>query len=421
MKKRFELKKGWIALLILLSSCGFKGGSSEPVLISLQLKDRNGVQETISEPHRLEKYTHVNFLDPQPYEKVTCHFKQKGFTSSKVLSYHKNGQLMQSLDVVSARAKGAYREFFENGNIKLEAEVVEGIGDLSFAAQESWIFDGHSKVFYENGTLKALIPYKKGILEGLSIFYKEDGSVWKQTPFVAGQVHGKELFFGTDQEILGSVNYEKGLRDGPAWISARQNGLNVHEKYEKGKLIEGEYRDAAGVLLSQVVQGEGVCTFFEKGALYRTEEIAGGIVEGKISFYRPNGGLDHTFVQKNGMKEGEEWFYHANSKPKLKVIWENDQIHGVVQSWYDDGVIESERMYASNKKEGAAFAWYKEGSRMLIEEYENDILIFGRYFKKGDSEPVSRVKEGEGTATLFDAKGNFLNKVTYKKGLPVHG
>lgn len=120
------------------------------------------------------------------------------------------------------------------------------------------------------------------------------------------------------------------------------------------------------------------------------------------------------------MKEGEECFFHPNSKLKLRIIWENDQIHGVVQSWYEEGMVESERMYAGNKKEGTAFAWYKDGSRMLIEEYENDILLSGRYYKKGDQEPVSRVKEGEGIATLYDARGNFLKKISYKKGLPSH-
>lgn len=72
-------------------------------------------------------------------------------------------------------------------------------------------------------------------------------------------------------------------------------------------------------------------------------------------------------------------------------------------------------------KEGTAFAWYQDGSRMLIEEYENDLLILGRYYKKGDNEPVSRVKEGDGIATLYDPKGNFVKKIPYRKGIPAHG
>lgn len=408
------------SFLIFLASCASKNLSEPQTLVSIQLMDRNGVQETISEPERLKKFENINFLDPQPYEKVTCHYKQKGFSSSKVLSYHKNGQIMQFLEVVSSRAKGSYKEFFENGNLKLEAEVVEGIGDLSFVAQESWVFDGLSKAYYENGNLKASVAYKKGILEGISTYFLEVGSVWKTTPFVAGFIEGEELYFSSSGDLIGSSSFVQGQKQGKSWFGPQLDGLNTIEEFSSGKLLEGEYRTINGELISKVTDGEGIRPFFQKGVLYSTEEISGGIVSGKVSFYHPKGELEHTYVQKNGIKEGEECFFHSNGKLKLRIVWENDQIHGNVQSWYEDGMVESERMYAGNKKEGTAFAWYKDGSRMLIEEYENDILISGRYYKKGDQEPVSRVKEGEGIATLYDAKGNFLKKIPYKKGLPFY-
>ena len=410
---------GYIVLFF-LTSCAQKNLSQEKALVSIQLMDRNGVQETISQPERLKKFENVNFFDPQPYEKVTCHYKHKGFSQSKVLSYHKNGAVMQFLEVVSSRAKGAYREFFDSGSLKVEAEVIEGIGDLSFIAQESWIFDGLSKVCYENGKLKATVQYEKGVLHGQSTYFQEDGTIWKTTPFVAGFVQGEELFFSKKGEQIGVITYDKGLKQGRSWFGPQANGLSCVEEFASGKLMEGEYRTPDGALISKVTNGEGIRTVFEKGKLLRTEEIFDGIVQGKISFYLSNGQLEHTILQKNGMKEGEECFFHSNGKLKLKILWENDQIHGIVQSWYEDGMVESERMYAQNKKEGTAFAWYKDGSRMLIEEYENDILITGRYYKKGDQEPVSRVKEGEGVATLYDAKGYFLKKISYKKGLPFH-
>ena len=407
-------------LLFFLVGCAQKKLSNEQALVSIQLMDRNGVQETISQPERLKKFESVNFLEPQPYEKVTCHYKQNGFSSSKVLSYHKNGQIMQFLEVVSSRAKGAYREFFENGSLKLEAEVIEGVGDLSYVAQESWVFDGVSKVYYENGNLKATVSYAKGVLEGKSTYYRDEGSIWKTTPFISGLMEGEELYFSSAGELVGSVTFVQGQKEGKSWFGPQLDGLTTHEEFSKGKLLEAEYRAIDGELVSRVADGEGIRTIFEKGRLFSTEEISGGIPQGKVSFFHPKGGLEHTIMQKNGVKEGEECFFHPNSKLKLRIIWENDQIHGVVQSWYEEGMVESERMYAGNKKEGTAFAWYKDGSRMLIEEYENDILLSGRYYKKGDQEPVSRVKEGEGIATLYDARGNFLKKISYKKGLPSH-
>ncbi|MFZ4773270.1 MAG: toxin-antitoxin system YwqK family antitoxin [Chlamydiia bacterium] len=410
-----------ISFLFLFTGCALRTAEMGPTLVSIQLVDRSGVQETISQKERLERYKTVSFLEPQPYEKVTCHYKQKGVPISTVISYHKNGQPMQVLEVVALRANGSYREFFENGKIKLEAEVIEGIGDITPYSQESWVFDGISKVYHETGSLKASIPYKKGILEGTSVYYREDGSIWRKTPFIGGECHGEELFLGPLGEVVGGAQYFRGELHGKSWMSAPLHGLNGFEIYSYGKLLEGEYRNAAQELVSEVHDGFGTKSIYEKGILIRTEEVQNGGIEGKIAFYNQQGHVERSFMQKGNLKDGEEWFFHLNGKPKLKVVWENDQIHGVVQSWYDNGMVESERMYGQNKKEGSAFAWYQDGDRMLIEEYENDLLINGRYYKKGDQEPVSRVKEGDGTVTLYDAKGNFLKKIVYKKGLPTNG
>lgn len=414
------MKQLYCVIGLFLLSCSSKV-SKDPILVSVQLMDRNGVQETISQPERLNKYVGKTFLDPQPYEKVTCHYKMQNKAHSRVISYHKNGQVMQVLEVVASRAKGPYKEYFESGAVKLEAEVIEGIGDINPIAQETWIFDGISRVYYESGALKAEISYEKGQLHGTSLYYREDKTVFRQTPFISGLAHGEEVFFSPGGQTLGTVQYVKGAKHGKAWFGSGLNGLNVLEHYSQGKLIEAEYRSTQGEVLSKVSEGSGLRTIFDQGRLARTEEIRDGFVEGKISYYGINEKLEHVLIHKNGVKEGEELFFHSNGKTKLKILWENDQIHGVVQSWYENGLVESERMYASNKKEGTAFAWYQDGSRMLIEEYENDLLIQGRYYKKGDNEPVSRVKEGDGIATLYDSKGNFIKKIPYRKGIPAHG
>ena len=53
---------------------------------------------------------------------------------------------------------------------------------------------------------------------------------------------------------------------------------------------------------------------------------------------------------------------------------------------------------------------------MLVEEYEEDRLIKGQYYKKNGRDPVSMVFNGNGTAMLYDERGVFLKKVTYVKG-----
>ena len=71
-----------------------------------------------------------------------------------------------------------------------------------------------------------------------------------------------------------------------------------------------------------------------------------------------------------------------------------------------------------NKKEGPSSAWYQNGSLMFIEEYENDLLMLGRYYKPNDSSFVSQIDHGNGAATLFNNKGDLIRKISYEKGVP---
>jgi hypothetical protein len=54
-----------------------------------------------------------------------------------------------------------------------------------------------------------------------------------------------------------------------------------------------------------------------------------------------------------------------------------------------------------------------------MEEYEEDRLVGGQYFKKNQKEPISVIFNGNGTATLYDEQGIFLRKIQYVKSKPV--
>ena len=105
-------------------------------------------------------------------------------------------------------------------------------------------------------------------------------------------------------------------------------------------------------------------------------------------------------------------------KPKLSVSWYEGKIQGLVKTWYDNGVMENQREMTEGERNGVSTAWYRDGSLMMIEEYETGKLQKGDYYKKGSRQPVSQVNNGEGTVTLFDSEGNFIRKVPYYQGKP---
>ena len=148
------------------------------VLTSINIIDRNGLNETITNKDRLEQYERTNFLCPQPYQKVLRVYKRdcQGNSISYVTTYYENGQPKQYLEAVNNRAFGLYQEWHENGILKLEATIIGGIADLTPCAEKSWQFDGCAQAWDENGNLQTEISYDKGQLEGESLYYHPNGS-----------------------------------------------------------------------------------------------------------------------------------------------------------------------------------------------------------------------------------------------------
>jgi hypothetical protein len=55
---------------------------------------------------------------------------------------------------------------------------------------------------------------------------------------------------------------------------------------------------------------------------------------------------------------------------------------------------------------------------MMIEEYDQDKLVRGNYYPRGECYPITSVEDGNGTATIYDADGTFIRKIIYWHGQP---
>lgn len=395
------MKKLFLCLLI-LAGCHHAPDPSEPLLLSIQIQDRNGLTETISIPERLATYDEVDFLNPQPYKKVLRIFKRDGKNAAKITTYHPNGLPWQYLEIQDMRAFGAYREWHPNGQLRIEATVIGGTADVVPGAQQDWLFDGLSQVWDDEGRLLAKIPYEKGILEGKAFYYYSNGQLEKELLYHQNELDGESLEFFANGSVKAKTSYQKDL------------------------LIEGDYFSLAGEEISHVKQGAGLQSIYEGNVLDRMVEFLNGRPEGAVKVFSPSGEWIALYTTKNGKKQGEELRYFTTQEkegdlliPKLSIPWEEDSISGIVKTWYSNGKLQSQKEFARNKKTGASLAWYRDGSLMLLEEYEEDSLLKGQYFKKNQKEPVSTVSNGNGTVTLYDEQGIFLQKIPYAKGKPV--
>lgn len=393
-----------------------------PKLLSINLVDANGISETISHPERIKQYEEVDFLKCQNYKKVMRIYARdsNGCMTAKVTSYHPNGQPKQYLEVLNGRAYGEYKEWFDNGQLKVSATVVSGEPDITEAAEKTWLFTGISTAYNNCGQKIAEISYTGGALNGLSNYYHPSGKIWKILPYSQGMLEGTAQIYRDNGDLLQTTEYTQGEPNGLAnryWSPCQ---LASEECFNCGKLLSGRYYDTDGTLITEVQNGNGKRTLFGKNTVAEIIQIKNGVPEGKVEKYNAKGDCVSTYMIKNNLKHGEEHVFYPGLplKLKLSVNWYEGKIRGLVKTWYPNGQIESQKEMSDNQRNGFLTSWYLDGSLMMMEEYEKDKLVKGEYFRKGDKSPITEVIQGEGTVSLFDPEGHFIRKVPYHLGKP---
>lgn len=416
-----------VYVLILLMSVGCHNGAKHEPLSLIQIQDRNGLTETISNPERLPTYETVDFFAAQPYKKVLRVYRSDGKNRAKITTYHPNGTLCQYLEAEEMRAHGAYREWFPNGQLRLEAVVIAGTADLAPGVQEDWVFDSLSRVWDEQGNLLASIPYEKGTIEGKSTYYFPSGQIERELHFSKGKLEGEGIEYWPEGAIKSKIQYKRGIKEGRAEGFFNDGKKAWVEDYLDGRLRKGSYYSPFGDHVAEIENGGGFQAFFEDGAMTLIEHRI-GLPDGLVQKFTPSSEIQRSYYVKSGKKHGEEVEYFLSSElgekrekpiPKLSVHWHENMIHGTAKTWYSNGQLQSQREYSRNHRTGPSLAWYPDGSLMIYEEYEEAKLITGQYYKMQKKEPVSSVVNGNGLVTLFDETGSLLRKVPYFKGKPV--
>lgn len=396
--------------------------------------DRDGFSSTIRAPDRLSNYANTDFLCPQPFQKVMCVYKpdKEGCVSSFVAGYYDNGQIKQHLEVLDGRAWGRYREWHENGEPRLEVPVVGGMADISPEGEKSWIFEGTANAWDTCGQLIAEINYCNGKLEGPSIYHFSSGGVQRRLMFHNNFAEGCEEVFRDNGAILETIEYVKGERCGRSVRYWTEDLFAADEYWSRDQLVSGIYRDIDGDVVGEIIDGDGWRALFDESHTRALQQYTDGRPDGQVRIFDEAGQLTSSYYLKNNQKHGEEIVYYPGSmqarrrgevdrdpQAQLLITWYEDMIHGITKTWYPNGVQESQRDLSDNQKNGMATAWYRDGSMMLMEEYDSDRLVKGQYFKRGHRVAESHVHEGNGVASLYDADGKLLKRVTYFHGRPL--
>lgn len=396
-------------------------------LTSIHIIDRNGFTETISNKERLNQFQNADFLSQQPYQKVLRIYARdsKGNIRSVVNTYHENGNPKQFLEVINARANGTYCEWHENGRMSLMTKVIGGIADVTAVAEKSWLFDGACLAWDENEAQVAAVHYEQGSLEDTTFYFHSNGQIWKRIPYSKNEIEGTLQIYRSNGELFQETNYSRGAQNGSSIRYWDCDHLASVEDYCRGKLLNGQYFNKQGELVGEVKEGTGSRIVFGKETIQEVQQFVDGLLEGEVKVLNGEGVTKRVYHVKNGIKHGEETEYYerffvsaAPLTPRLSFNWHEGKVQGIVRSWYPDGTLESQKEMTNNTRHGLLTSWYRDGNLMMIEQYESGKLVKGDYFRREEKNPASQVIKGEGTATIFDAEGHLLQKITYEHGKP---
>ncbi|TNE55809.1 MAG: hypothetical protein EP338_03275 [Bacteroidetes bacterium] len=283
----------------------------------------------------------------------------------QVLLKYGNGKNRQEGYFVLDVQDSVYREWYENGQLNVEAmydhgkltgakktyyldgrpQLEEEYRDSQVYVMQFWLPDslhtqtlkdgnGEMTVFFNTGTLKQWFQYQDGLPHG---------------EFVERSIYGHDLLRG---------KYEKGLKT-DKWEYFYYTGkIEKVANYVEGKL-DGSYEyyyDNDQVNVSGYYRSglkDGKWTWYTKKG---DRDMEGGFKEGKQdgkwTYWYPTGELSYTAEYKEDKKVGQ-WTYHYKDGSRFKKgSYENDQKHGLWETWYENGKLLMKGNYEFGLEEG---------------------------------------------------------------------
>ncbi|GAB4278953.1 MAG: hypothetical protein Kow0068_02770 [Marinilabiliales bacterium] len=116
---------------------------------------------------------------------------------------------------------GTYIEFYDNGNKKIEINIVDGYKD------------GQTFLYFPDGTLNEIRSYKKGKMDGTWTTFNKEGKKTAIANYTDNKKDGKWIIWDDNGVKRYEMEYKEGKRSG-IWTMWNENGEQVNQyNYDK--------------------------------------------------------------------------------------------------------------------------------------------------------------------------------------------
>ena len=265
----------------------------------------------------------------------------KGEVSSKTLNFRMRnpmGVLTREGKIVSGKYEGQWI-YYNNHGAKIESR--------SFKNDE---IEGNDSVFWQNGTLKFVTPYKKGNIDGYYEEYFLNGSLCREGWYTEGLRQGMWKTYNIDG-TLSEINYYAN-GDFQGW---------QEDYFPNGKLNEQSYYEfdhfSAKIL------------FDSTGKVFNKSDLTHG--NGIYELKAQNGKLLIHGQLEGGVFNGKTERFYSNGQPKMKATYLSDQMYGNVEKFDENGLISVKSNYYNDKLWGN-YETFENGKLEYTCKYYND-------------------------------------------------
>ncbi len=285
---------------------------------------------------------------------------QAGLKQGVWKTFYGNGRIMSEANYKNDILNGPYKEYDENGLVKVYFQYAEGkmlekadTAELDIEVRNQYDDDG--KLVYSG-------YYRKDVPVGIHRSFNAEGKVINAllydnsgtklgegiiTP--EGKKEGPWKYYYNNGKLKSSGSYANNLQTGP-WKFLYEN-----EKTEQsGVFKNGKY--------------DGVWEwFYVNGNIKLEEEYYDGKEEGASAEYDSTGNIITKGTYFDGQKEGE-WIYNAGDYSE-KGKYVGDLKDGKWQAFYDDGKLKYEGNYIQGNPDGEHVYYYNNGKIKEINYY----------------------------------------------------
>ena len=261
-------------------------------------------------------------------------FLRNGKSAGSV--FYKDGKIIKSTLVNSMKDNASFSLVTDKSyDLNLYEIITEEFknkllkGYLIF--KKDGLFNGEKREYYEEGEIKAIIPFKNSLAEGTYISYYPNGNMEEKYTYVNGQENGEGFSY-----------------------------------YENGKLEEKYF------MKNGKLNGEAFA-YYPSGKLEVKDFFKDGKKEGESIFYHENGNIKQKSTFKNGKREGDLFIYFPSGKLRQTEKYINGKIEGEVIEYYESGTIKEKAYFINDKQEKEHFFYDEKGNLIKTDIYKNGV------------------------------------------------